>query len=135
MSKELSESLQKIEQQRKNTKQRFLARIVAHGLRQAGKEAQWKKSALFARDSSPRATPHHPKQPTPYCLAYKSPDTHTMVKNSGDTVRPEQTRTMKLCCHRDVLSPASLWAFGIFFSRLPLSFESFVVPFHLMVVI
>ena len=38
--------------------------------------AQWKKSALFARDSSPRATPHHPKQPTPYCLAYKSPDTH-----------------------------------------------------------
>ena len=61
--------------------------------------------------------------------------TPTMVKNSGDTVRPEQTRTMKLCCHRDVLSPASLWAFGIFFSRLPLSFESFVVPFHLMVVI
>ena len=76
MSKELSESLAKDRSTKKNTKQRFLGRIVAHGLRQAGKEAQWKKSALFARDSSPRATPHHPKQPTPYCLAYKLPDTH-----------------------------------------------------------
>ena len=136
MSKELSESLAKERATKKKHKTKISCKNCCPRT-----EAGWQGRRHNGRNQHCLPEIHHLEQlhitqsNQHHIASRTNHQTPTMVKNSGDTVRPEQTRTMKLCCHRDVLSPASLWAFGIFFSRLPLSFESFVVPFHLMVVI
>ena len=63
--------------------------------------AQWKKSALFARDSSPRAPP-------PYC----SPCTNEQAAEGTIVIEWDcrANGNNRSCCHHDVLSPACLLA-------------------------
>ena len=76
--------------------QRFLASIVALGQGSlASSLAQWKKSALFSRDSSPRATAPPYRSP---CKLWKY--SIAMVIECR-----EANGNNSRCCHHDILSP------------------------------